>query len=228
MAKRTKSSNQWMTRQKKDVFARRAASEGLVSRAHFKLEQMDQRFRLLQRGMVVLELGAAPGGWTRYVADKIADKTDRGRVVAVDFRPITAPASVVVIEGEAGTTQIDAQIARELATATGSEPRCDLVISDMAPNITGIRAADQAASMHLAELAAEAAAMYLKRGGHLVVKMFQGEGVDEWLSEQRQRFEKCQFAKPKASRSESREVFAVCQRFKGGRIAQPDTDNQST
>lgn len=217
MAKRTKSSNQWMTRQKKDVFARRAASEGLVSRAHFKLEQMDQRFRLLQRGMVVLELGAAPGGWTRYVADKIADKTDRGRVVAVDFRPITAPAAVVVIEGEAGTAQIDAEIARELANATGGDAECDLVISDMAPNITGIRAADQAASMHLAELAAQTAAMYLKRGGHLVVKMFQGEGVDEWLSEQRQRFEKCQFAKPKASRSESREVFAVCQKFKGER-----------
>lgn len=222
MAKRTKSSNQWMTRQKKDVFARRAATEGLVSRAHFKLEQMDQRFRLFRPGMVVLELGAAPGGWTRYVADQIANKADKGGVVAVDFRPITAPASVVVIEGEAGTPEIDAKIATELGVVAGGEARCDLVISDMAPNITGIRAADQAASMHLAELASDSARMYLKRGGHLVVKMFQGEGVDEWLAEQRTYFEKCQLAKPKASRSDSREVFAVCHRFRGDRTLSTD------
>lgn len=215
MAKRTKSSNQWMTRQKKDVFARRAASEGLVSRAHFKLEQMDKRFRLFRPGMIVLELGAAPGGWTRYVADKIANRTDSGAVIAVDFRPITAPGSVTLIEGEAGTPEIDAKIAQALADATAGEAACDLVISDMAPNITGIRAADQAASMHLADLAAENAAAFLKRGGHLVVKMFQGEGVDEWLTEQRLHFSKCQLAKPKASRSESREVFAVCQKFTG-------------
>lgn len=223
MAKRSKSSNQWMTRQKKDVFARRAANEGLVSRAHFKLEQMDQRFRMLRPGMIVLELGAAPGGWTRYVADRVANKANAGRVIAVDFRPITAPSSVTVIEGEAGTPEIDAKIAAELAAATGGEPRCDLVISDMAPNITGIRAADQAASMHLAELAAESATMYLKRGGHLVVKMFQGEGVDEWLKAQRLYFGKCQLAKPKASRSESREVFAVCQKFKGERVLETAT-----
>ncbi len=218
MAKRSKSSNQWMTRQKKDVFARRAANEGLVSRAHFKLEQMDQRFRMLRPGMIVLELGAAPGGWTRYVADRVANKANSGRVIAVDFRPITAPSSVTVIEGEAGTPEIDAKIAEELAAAAGGEPLCDLVISDMAPNITGIRAADQAASMHLAELASESATMYLKRGGHLVVKMFQGEGVDDWLKTQRLYFGKCQLAKPKASRSESREVFAVCQKFKGERV----------
>ncbi len=215
MPKRTKSSNQWMTRQNKDVFARRASSEGLVSRAHFKLEQMDQRFRLCRPGMIVLELGAAPGGWTRYVADKIADKKDSGRIVAVDYRPITAPGSVTLIEGAAGTPEIDARIAQALLAANGSEPVCDLVISDMAPNISGIRAADQAASMHLADVAAENAIAFLKRGGHLVVKMFHGEGVDEWLTEQRLHFQKCQLAKPKASRSESREVFAVCQSFKG-------------
>jgi len=203
-----------MNRQRKDVFARRAASEGLVSRAHFKLEALDQRFRLLRPGMIVLELGAAPGGWTRYVADRIANRKDTGRVVAVDFRPVTAPALVTLIEGEAGTAEIDAKIAQALAQATGGEPACDLVISDMAPNITGIRAADQAASMNLADLAAENATTYLQRGGHLVVKLFQGEGVDEWLQSQRQHFEKCQLVKPKASRSESREVFAVCQRFK--------------
>lgn len=210
MAKRTKSSNQWMTRQKKDVFARRAASEGLVSRAHFKLEQLDKRFRLFRPGMTVLELGAAPGGWTRYVADRIADKKDSGHLVAVDFRPITAPGLVTLIEGEAGTPEIDLKIAQALAAAADGEPACDLVISDMAPNISGVRAADQAASMHLADLAAENAVEFLKPGGHLVVKIFQGEGVDEWLTEQRLHFKKCQLVKPKASRSDSREVFAVC------------------
>ena len=211
MAKRTKSSNQWMMRQKKDVFARRAASEGLVSRAHFKLEQLDQRFRLFRPGMIVLELGAAPGGWTRYVADQVAGKKDSGRVVAVDFRPVTAPGLVTLIEGEAGTAEIDAKIAQALGDATGGEPACDLVISDMAPNISGVRVADQAAAMHLADLAAENASNYLKRGGHLVVKMFQGEGVDDWLADQRLHFKKCQLVKPKASRSDSREVFALCQ-----------------
>ena len=213
MAKRTKSSNQWMTRQKKDVFARRAASEGLVSRAHFKLEQLDQRFRLFRPGMIVLELGAAPGGWTRYVADRVAGKKDTGHVVAVDFRPVTAPGLVTLIEGEAGTPETDAKIAQALADAADGDPACDLVISDMAPNISGVRAADQAAAMYLADLAAENAMAYLKRGGHLVVKMFQGEGVDDWLTEQRLHFEKCQLVKPKASRSDSREVFALCQSF---------------
>jgi len=211
MAKRTKSSNQWMTRQKKDVFARRAANEGLVSRAHFKLEQLDQRFRLFRPGMIVLELGAAPGGWTRYVADQVAGKKVSGRVVAVDFRPITAPGHVTLIEGEVGSREIDDKIAQALGEATGGDPVCDLVISDMAPNISGVRAADQAASMHLADLAAENAATYLKQGGQLVVKVFQGEGVDEWLTEQRLYFQKCQLVKPKASRSDSREVFAFCQ-----------------
>ena len=207
MAKRTKSSNQWMTRQKKDVFARRAASEGLVSRAHFKLEQMDQRFRLLQRGMVVLELGAAPGGWTRYVADKIGDKTDRGRVVAVDFRPITAPASVVVIEGEAGTTQIDAQIARELATATGSEPRCDLVISDMAPNITGVRSSDEALYEGLMDSVLYFCEPRLKANSHLLVKLFEGSAAHYFRREIKSRYKSGVVRKPKASRPKSREFY---------------------
>ena len=203
-----------MTRQKKDVFARRAAKEGLVSRAHFKLAQLDQRFRLFRPGMVVLELGAAPGGWTRYVADRVADRTDRGHVVAVDFRPISAPAAVTVIEGEAGTPAIEQDIAQVLLGLSGRDRCCDLVISDMAPNITGIRAADQAASMGLADLTAEHSRRFLKRGGHMVVKIFQGEGVDAWLADQRLEFAKCQLVKPKASRSESREVFALCQDYK--------------
>jgi len=205
MAKRSKSSNRWLERQRKDVFARRAKRDGAISRAHYKFEELDARFRLLRPNSTVLELGAAPGGWTRYVAEKVP----KGKVVACDFRPFSVPSWVVAIEGEAGTPEIDAQISAELIDG------CDLVISDMAPNITGVRAADQAAAMGLADMALEFAHKHLKPRGHLVVKMFQGEGVDEWIAERRSEFEKCQLVKPKASRSESRELFAIGLHFQG-------------
>lgn len=213
MAKRSKSSNRWLERQRKDVFARRARRDGAVSRAHYKFEELDARFRLLRPNSTVLELGAAPGGWTHYVAEKIAGGSSQpakaGKVVACDFRPFSAPSWVVAVEGEAGTPEVDAQIDAQLTEG------CDLVISDMAPNITGVRAADQAAAMGLADMALEFAHKHLKPGGHLVVKMFQGEGVDAWIAERRSEFEKCQLVKPKASRSESRELFAVALRFRG-------------
>ena len=206
MAKKTKSSHRWLARQRKDPYALQAQRDGVVSRAHYKLEQLDRRFNLLRSGSVVLELGAAPGGWTHYVADRVGS----GRLIACDSRPITAPASVVVIEGEAGTEVVDAAIAAALGPA-----RCDLVISDMAPNITGVRAADQAASMYLADLAADYARRFLKPGGNLVVKMFQGEGIDAWVAQQRELFRKCQLVKPRASRTQSREVFAMGLSFQG-------------
>lgn len=219
MAKRSKSSNRWLERQRKDVFARRARRDGAVSRAHYKFEELDLRFRLVRPNSTVLELGAAPGGWTHYVAEKVAGGATKpsrsgvsqkaGKVVACDFRPFSAPSWVIAVEGEAGTPEIDAQIAAHLSTG------CDLVISDMAPNITGVRAADQAAAMGLADMALEFAHKHLKPGGHLVVKMFQGEGVDRWIIERRSEFEKCQLVKPKASRSESRELFAVGLHFHG-------------
>ena len=171
-----------------------------MSRAHFKLEQLDQRFRLLRPGMGVLELGAAPGGWTRYLEDRLAG----GLLVACDPRPVSAGADTVVIEAAYGEADTDARLAEVLADAG-----VDLVLSDMAPNMSGHRATDQAAAMYLADLALEAAERWLKPGGDLVVKMFQGEGVDAWMSELRKRFVKAQLVKPKASRPESREVYAV-------------------
>jgi 23S rRNA (uridine2552-2'-O)-methyltransferase len=198
VSKRSKSSNRWLTRQRRDPFARRAAAEGQVSRAHFKLEELDQRFKLLRRGMTVLELGAAPGGWTRYVEDRLAG----GLLVVCDPRPITAGADTVVIDGEYGEPEIDQRIADALGDA-----RVDLVLSDMAPNMSGNRTVDQARAMHLADLALEAAGRWLKPGGDLVVKIFQGEGVDTWMEQVRQRFAKAQLVKPKASRAESREVY---------------------
>ena len=176
MAKRSKSSTAWLARQRKDRFVQAANQAGTVSRAHYKLQQLNDRFELLRPGMTVLELGAAPGGWTRYLADQITS----GRVVACDFRPISAPANVDVIEGEVGSDAVDSALEARLGAGG-----CDLVVSDMAPNITGVRAADQAASMGLADLAVYYAERYLNRGGHLLVKLFQGEGFDAFVAEQR-------------------------------------------
>lgn len=204
MSKRSKSSHRWLSRQRRDRFARRAAAEGQVSRAHFKLEQLDHRYRLLRPGMTVLELGAAPGGWTRYLEERLAG----GRLIACDPRPVSAGADTVVVESAYGDEETD----RALEAILGDE-RVDLVLSDMAPNMSGNRTTDQARAVHLADLALDAAERWLKPGGALVVKVFQGEGADAWLAQVRKKFAKARFTKPEASRPESREVYAVAQGF---------------
>ncbi|MCR9279304.1 MAG: RlmE family RNA methyltransferase [Pseudomonadaceae bacterium] len=200
MAKRTKSSQRWLERQRKDTFAKKAASDGLGSRAHFKLEEIDARFKLIRPGMRILELGAAPGGWSRYAAERLND----GMIVAVDPRPITAPGNVVLLEGEYGNDDMDTRITEAL-----DGRQVDLVLSDMAPNISGIRVRDQAEAMNLADLAVDAAGRWLKPGGSMVVKMFHGDGFDAWVADTRKLFGRLAMMKPKSSRSESREVFAV-------------------
>ncbi len=207
MAKRSKSSQRWLSRQRRDPFARRAASEGQVSRAHFKLEQLDRRFRLIRPGMRVLELGAAPGGWTRYLETRLGG----GLLVACDPRPISAGADTVVIEAAYGDPAVDARLAELL-----DERGVDLVVSDMAPNMSGNRSTDQARAMYLAELAQEAAERWLNPGGTLVVKLFQGEGVDAWIAGLRKLFTKVRLTKPAASRAGSRELYAVAQAFQPG------------
>jgi 23S rRNA (uridine2552-2'-O)-methyltransferase len=202
---RSKSSARWLARQRRDPFARRAAAEGRVSRAHFKLEELDRRCRLLKPGLRVLELGAAPGGWTRYVEERIRG----GLLVACDFRPISAGPDTVVVTGACGEPSVDAEISNIL-----DEKPVDLVISDMAPNISGIRTADQARSMELAELAERAADLWLKPGGTLVVKIFQGDGVEEWTQRLRSKFDKVRTLKPRASRPDSREMYTVAEQFR--------------
>ena len=202
--KRRGSSERWLQRQRKDPFARQAADQGLGSRAHFKLQQLDERLGLLRPGMSVLELGAAPGGWTAYLESRLRG----GRLIVCDSRPIQARQDTVVIEGLFGEAEVDAQIGQLLS---GRE--LDLVLSDMAPNITGVRATDQARVMDLADLALEAADTWLKPGGALLVKLFQGEGVDAWVADLRKKFGKVRLVKPKASRPDSREVYAVGQQF---------------
>ncbi|MEE8078254.1 MAG: RlmE family RNA methyltransferase [Pseudomonadales bacterium] len=210
--KRSKSSERWLARQRKDPFAKKAATQGRVSRAYYKLEQLDERFGLLRPGMRVLELGAAPGGWTRYVESRIGGRRGRsatGLLVAVDFRAVNAAADTVVIRGTLGTRETAGKIAAALENS-----RVDLVLSDMAPNITGIRASDQALAMELLELAVVAAQTWLKPGGGFVVKVFQGEGIDGWVRDMRKIFAKFKLVKPPASRPDSREMYAVGSQFR--------------
>lgn len=207
MAKRTKSSQRWLERQKRDQYVKKAASGGLGSRAHFKLSQLDERFSLLRPQMWVLELGAAPGGWTRYLAGRLSG----GRVVAVDYRPMQVPAGVVFLELDIYADEYIAAVNDALGAR-----QVDLVLSDMSPNISGVKAADQAAAMDLIDLATDSAMRWLKPGGAMVVKMFHGQGVDDWIKRMRRCFAKVTLAKPAASRAESREVYGIATGFTGG------------
>ena len=210
MPKRSKSSQRWLNRRKRDHFAGAARREGRVSRAHFKLAQLDERFGLVAPDCRILELGAAPGGWTAYLAEKLT----QGWVVAVDPLPVAAPsARVEVVVGRFGSEAVTSQV-QTILGASGRSPTVDLVLSDMAPNISGVRAVDQARAMDLAELAGAAAAQWLTPGGGLVVKLMQGDGVDAWIKAAKAAFDRFGLVKPAASRPESREVYAVAQGYR--------------
>ena len=197
MTRRSKSSAAWLDRQRRDPYAGRA-----VSRAYFKLEQLDARFRLTGPDKVALELGAAPGGWTEYLAPRCR------RVVACDLVPLArVPAGVRTVTGDAREAPVQARI---LATAGPSARRpFDVVLSDMAPNMSGNRVRDQAVSMELAECTLDLAERWLRPGGRVVVKVFQGDGLDALVGDMRARFGRLVLAKPRASRDGSREVYAA-------------------
>ena len=193
MARRSKSSSRWISRQQRDPYTGRA-----VSRALFKLEQLDARFRLVNPSCVVLELGASPGGWTEYLAPRCR------RLVAVDLLPLAkTPRGTRFILGDADDPRVQERIAVELGGGA------DLVLSDMAPNISGNRVVDQARSLELVECGLGAAVRWLNPGGRFVVKMFQGAGFDESMHDMRAAFARVSLAKPPASRAGSREVYAV-------------------
>ena len=200
MAKRSKSSERWLQRQRKDYFVRQAREGGQISRAHYKLEQIDQRYRIIKPGQRVLELGAAPGGWTHYLENKLRG----GMLIAIDSLPITCGQDTQVIEGMAGDEVVDRKIDGIL-----NGEQLDLVLSDMAPTISGVRAVDQARAMDLADTCFEYCQRWLRHGGGMTVKSFQGEGLDTWVAGLKKSFDKVNVTKPKASRSESREVFVV-------------------
>jgi len=201
MAKRSKSSERWLKEHVSDAYVQRARKEGMRSRAAFKLEELDEAERLLRPGMVVVDLGAAPGGWSQYAAKTLNGK---GFVVALDILPMDALTGVTFIEGDFREPEPLAA----LTEAVGGRP-VDLVMSDMAPNMSGIDAVDQPRQLHLAELALEFAREHLRPGGVFLAKVFQGAGFDEFLRAVRRDFEKVRMKKPPASRARSAEMYLL-------------------
>ncbi|WP_062537164.1 23S rRNA (uridine(2552)-2'-O)-methyltransferase RlmE [Mizugakiibacter sediminis] len=198
---RSKSSARWLREHFDDVYVKRAQAQGLRSRAAFKLEELIERDRLLKPGITVVDLGAAPGGWSQVVRERLGD---RGRVIALDILPMQGIAGVEFLQGD---FREDAVLKR-LEGLLGGQ-KVDLVLSDMAPNMTGVAVADQARAMDLAELALDFARAWLKPGGAFLVKLFQGTGFDDYLRRLRADFERVTMRKPKASRARSREVYAL-------------------
>lgn len=198
---RSKSSHQWLKAHFDDEYVKRAQREGYRSRAVYKLEEIQQKDRILRPGMTVVDLGAAPGGWSQYAARLLGDK---GRIIALDILPMYALPGVEFIQGD---FREDETLERLMGIL--GETRVDLVMSDMAPNISGMGAVDQPRSMYLAELAADFASQVQGRGGDLLFKAFQGEGFDEFLRDLRGQYRKVQIRKPRASRARSREVYVL-------------------
>ncbi len=199
--KRTKTSKAWMQEHVNDPYVQRAKSEGYRSRAAFKLIELDERDRLMRSGMVVVDLGAAPGSWSQVALRRVGRE---GRVFALDLLPLEPLGGVEFIQGDFQEEPVLA----ELESRLGGLP-VDVVLSDMAPNMSGIDTSDQARSIYLGELALEFAARHLKPGGSFVVKVFQGQGFMEYRNEAAKHFNALHVRKPKASRDRSAEVYLV-------------------
>ena len=204
---RSKSSNDWLRRHVNDPFVKQAQREGYRSRSAYKLIELNEKDRLVKPGMRILDLGSAPGGWSQ-VAGRIVGA--KGRVLATDILPMASVANVDFIQGDFTD---EAVVAKLLEWLGGG--KFDLIVSDIAPNITGIDSADQASSMYFLELALDTVRKTLKPGATFVAKMFQGSGSDQYLKELRTSFAKVLVRKPAASRAESREVYIVAKGFKG-------------
>ncbi|MEJ7747040.1 MAG: 23S rRNA (uridine(2552)-2'-O)-methyltransferase RlmE [Luteimonas sp.] len=213
MATRSKSSQRWLREHFADPYVKKAQAEGLRSRAVYKLEELVERDRLLKPGMVVVDLGAAPGSWSQWVRQSLGslDQANPGRVIASDILEMPSLAGVEFLHGD---FREDAVLST-LETMLGDQP-VDLVLSDMAPNMSGVDAVDQARVMHLAELAMEFADRHLRTGGAFLIKVFQGIGFDDYVRELRKRYAKVSIRKPAASRKRSPEVYALAQ----GKLAQ--------
>jgi 23S rRNA (uridine2552-2'-O)-methyltransferase len=205
--KRSKSSRRWLDRHFKDEFVQKSHKDGFRSRAVYKLQEIQERDRLIKPGQTLVDLGAAPGGWSQYAQKIVGDK---GRVVALDILPMDPLDGVSFIQGD---FRDDAVLTQLQGLLDGSG--VDLVISDMAPNVTGMAAVDQPRSMYLCELALDFAQNHLKPGGAMVVKVFQGEGFDQYMRDVRAVFNKVVTRKPRASRAKSREVYLVASGFNG-------------
>ena len=206
MAK-NKTSRQWVHDHINDPYVKQAQAQGFRSRAAFKLMQIDDKDRLLAPGKVVVDLGSTPGGWSQVASKKVGAA---GRVVAIDLLPMEPVHGVHFILGD---FREDGALAELVESLDGR--RVDLVLSDMAPNLSGIAVTDQARSIHLLELALEFAREHLKSGGDMLVKVFQGSGFDELRREMEQLFTSVAVRKPDSSRDRSAEVYLLCRGRRG-------------
>ena len=202
----SKSSKKWLEERARDQYVKKSKQAGFRSRASFKLLEIQEKDRFIQPGMIVVDLGSAPGGWSQVAKILVGDK---GSVLATDILPMAPISGVKFIQGDF----TEDAVFEDLIERVGGE-YVDLVISDMAPNITGIRAIDQPGSMHLAELALDFARSILREGAYFLVKVFEGEGIGEFKQVLASEFEKVKVRKPKASRSRSREVYLLAEKYR--------------
>jgi len=199
-------SKSWIKEHLDDPFVKRANREGWRSRAVFKLKELDEKYDLIQPGMTIVDLGSAPGGWSQYAAKKVGHQ---GKIIAIDLLEMDAIQNVSFLQGDFS----DTQIVESLRDLIGPS-KIDLVFCDMAPNITGMNSIDQPSVMYLAELAADFSRETLAPEGSLLVKLFHGAGFDDYVKMLRSYFGNVLIRKPKASRSRSREVYALATHFK--------------
>ncbi|KTD42595.1 ribosomal RNA large subunit methyltransferase J [Legionella parisiensis] len=203
--KRTKSSKRWLQEHFDDVYVKKAQLEGYRSRAVYKLKEVDEKESLLKPGMTVVDLGAAPGGWTQYVSERLQG---RGRIVALDILPMDALPDVDFVLGDFREDEVLQKLIDLIP-----EQSVDLILSDMAPNMSGTTAIDIPRAMYLVELAFDFAEKMLKPGGSMLIKIFHGAGFDELVKQARFSFEKVVIRKPSASRARSKETYLLAKGY---------------
>lgn len=203
---RSKSSNHWLNEHFNDAFVKQSQKDGYRSRAVYKLKEIDEKDHLLKPGSIVIDLGAAPGSWCEYVVRRLKG---RGRVIALDILPMEPMDGVEIITGDF----LENEVFEQLLNSLGND-RPDLVICDMAPNMSGQQAVDIPRAMYMAELALDLSTQVLKPGGGLLVKLFQGEGFDAYIRLMRGHFSRVVMRKPKASRARSKEVYGLATGFR--------------
>ncbi|WP_191601080.1 23S rRNA (uridine(2552)-2'-O)-methyltransferase RlmE [Marinomonas algicola] len=204
---RSKSSERWMKEHFDDQYVKKSQQDGYRSRASFKLLEINEKDKLIKPGMKVVDLGAAPGGWSQVAAKLIGDN---GTIVASDILEMAPLPGVRFVQGDFTEQDVYEEILSEIG-----DMKADLVISDMAPNMSGNTASDQPQAMYLVELALEMATIVLRPGGNFLVKVFQGEGFDDYLKSMKSEFASVITRKPDASRARSREVYLLGRQYKG-------------
>lgn len=202
---RSKSSKRWLQEHFDDIYVKKAQAEGYRSRAVYKLKEMDEKERLIKPGMTVVDLGAAPGGWTQYVSEKM---DGCGRIIALDILPMDALPDVDFIQGDFREDEILERLMQLIP-----ERSVDLLLSDMAPNMSGTAAVDIPRAMYLVELAFDFGSKMLKPGGAMLMKVFHGTGFDELVKQARLQFDRVVIKKPAASRSRSRETYLLAKGY---------------